>query len=380
MARPRLDAVDALRGLVMVVMTLDHVRDFLGTAGMNPRDPADAALFLTRWLTHFCAPVFVFLAGVSAFLYAERGGHLRRFLWTRGLWLVVVELTIVRFGWTFDLLPRMVPLQVIWALGWSMVALAALVALPRRVVGAIGVVLIAGHNLLDGVRAETFGGFAWAWRLLHQPGFLHPALPGVFVGYPLVPWVGVMAAGYAFGGVLTAPPTTRRRTTLGLGIGLTLAFVLLRMLATYGDPAGWRAQPTALATALAFVNCEKYPPSLLFLLMTLGPALVVLAACDTPAAAARLRPIVTIGRVPFFYYVLHLPLIHALAIVLAVATGGDGWALVGGFGPGQKPPAYGFGLPAIYLAWLGVVLVLYPVCRWFAGVKQRRSEWWLSYL
>jgi len=379
MRRPRVDAVDLLRGLVMVVMTLDHVRDFFGAATMNPRDVTEPAMFVTRWVTHFCAPVFVFLAGTSAFLYGQRGGAGGRFLWTRGLWLIVVEVTVVRWGWTFDLVPRFVPLQVIWALGGSMIVLAALVRLPRAAIGALGLAMILGHNLLDGIRAEALGPLASLWRIVHAPGPLHPALPGVFVGYPLVPWVGVMATGYWFGAVVASAPGERRRITTLLGIGLTVGFVLLRGINGYGDPTPWRVQPTALATLLAFVNCEKYPPSLLFLLMTLGPALLALAACDTPAAL-RARPLVVIGRVPFFYYVLHLPVIHGAAILAAAAVAANAGALIGGFPPAQKPPGSGFGLPVIYGVWAAIVVLLYPACHWFAAVKERRTDWWLSYL
>jgi len=381
----RLDSVDLLRGLVMVVMALDHVRDFLhyATPLFDPTDLSRTtpALFLTRWVTHFCAPVFVFLAGTGAYLSGARGktrGELSRFLLTRGLWLVLLELTVVRFAWTFDPAYRVTPGQVIWAIGWSMVVLAALVRLPAWAAAAFGVALIALHNLLDSVTSASLGPLGWLWAILHTGEPLEPFAGRQFIPvYPLIPWVGVMAAGYGFGRVLLLEGARRRRVLLGLGAGLTLAFVALRASNLYGDPRPWAAQGGFLFTLFSFVNTQKYPPSLLFLLMTLGPAMLALRLFDRGAGWAA-RPLVTFGRVPLFYYVLHLFLIQLLAVVFAFVRYGPG--VREAFAGGRLPQDYGYGLPLVYAVWLGVVALLYLPCRWFAGVKRRRREAWLSYL
>lgn len=369
----RIESIDLLRGLVMALMALDHTRDFFGGSGVNPRDVAEPALFLTRWITHFCAPTFIFLSGLSAYLYARgrTAAELSRFLFVRGLWLILVEFTIVRLGWTFDLgFFHEGTAGVIWAIGASMVVLSALVYLPRWAIAAVALAMIAGHNLLDGVSAEDLGAASPAWHVLHQPGVVHLGnRVSVYVLYPLVPWIGVMAAGYLLGPVMQLEESARRRLLLGLGAALTIGFVLLRATNLYGDPAPWTVQETGLSTVLSFLNCEKYPPSLLYLMMTLGPALMLLASFDhTHGALARW--LVTFGQVPFFYYVVHLYLIHALA----VATG---MAMTGVL---TSNPKIGLSLAGVYLVWLLVLVLLYPICRWFAGLKQRRTEWWWSYL
>jgi uncharacterized membrane protein len=381
-SRTRLGSIDTLRGLVMIVMALDHTRDFFANGGFNPRDVAEPALFLTRWVTHFCAPTFIFLAGISAYLYGVQGrtaSGISRFLLTRGIWLVAIEFTAVRLGWSFDLHFNYFVAQVIFAIGVSMVALAAFVHLPRRAIAAIGLAMILGHNALDGIKAEQLGAAAPLWNFLHQPGRFD-VVPGIrfFVLYPLIPWIGVMAAGYALAPVFMQERATRVRQLLLLGAAVTAGFVVLRASNLYGDPVPWTVQGTPLATVLSFINCEKYPPSLLYLGMTLGPALMLVAAFEWirgPVAGW----IATFGRVPFFYYVVHIFFLHALAIAFAWATIGDvGWL----FGPlaGHKPTIYGLGLPGIYAVWLAVVIALYPLCRWFAGIKRRRTEWWWSYL
>jgi uncharacterized membrane protein len=377
--RTRLPSIDLLRGLVMVVMALDHTRDFFAAGGFNPRDVTDPALFLTRWVTHFCAPTFIFLAGISAFLFGQgrAAGTVSRFLLTRGLWLVLIELTVVRFGWSFSFHFNHFVVQVIFAIGASMVALAGLVYLPRWAIAATGLIMIGGHNLLDGFTAAQFGAAAPVWNFLHQPGHLQLA-PGVdlVVLYPLVPWIGVMAAGYALGPVFTRERAARIRELFALGATISVGFILLRATNLYGDPAPWVMQDNVFASVLSFLNCEKYPPSLLYLAMTLGPALMLLAAVERtqgPMAAW----ITTFGRVPFFYYVAHIFLLHALAVLYAWAVVGDFSVLIGA---PHKPPGYGLGLPGMYAVWIAVVVALYPVCRWFAGIKRRRSEWWWSYL
>jgi uncharacterized membrane protein len=379
--RTRINSVDLLRGLVMVVMALDHTRDFFGGSGANPRDVAEPALFLTRWITHFCAPTFILLAGVSAYLYGTRGrstGEVSRFLLTRGLWLVLIELTVVRLGWRFNFTLDFFAFQVIWVLGASMVVLAALVYLPRWAIGAVGIAMIAGHNLLDGIPAQTFGSAAWIWNFLHQPALIKTQSGGVFPLYSLVPWVGVMAAGYALGPVMQLEGETRRRLLIRLGAGITLGFVLLRATNLYGDPVAWAIKDGWLATMLSLVNCEKYPPSLLYLSMTLGPALMLLAVLER--ARGRLADwVTTFGRVPFLYYIAHIYLIHLLAVVYAMLAFGDASFLLTGF-PMQKPAGYGLPLYGLYGVWLVVVVALYPLCRWLAALKQRTRAWWWSYL
>jgi uncharacterized membrane protein len=366
----------------MVLMALDHTRDFFGAGGINPRDVADPALFLTRWITHFCAPVFIFLAGVSAYLYGTRGrsvGEVSRFLFTRGFWLILIEFTLVRLGWTFSLGLDYFLMQVIWVIGASMVVLAGLVHLPRWAIAAIGLALIAGHNLLDPIRAADLGAAGWIWNVLHEPARLDLGFGvRVLALYPLIPWVGVMAAGYALGPVLQLDRATRQRVLAGLGLAVTAGFVALRASNLYGDPAPWVAHEGWLATALSFLNCEKYPPSLAYLMMTLGPALILLAVLE--GVRGRVGDwITTFGRVPFLYYVAHIFLIHALAVLVASIVFGDGSWLYGSFPP-VKPAGYGLALPGVYAVWLLVLVALYPLCRWFAALEQRRREWWWSYL
>jgi uncharacterized membrane protein len=385
--RARNDAVDLLRGLVMVIMALDHVRDFFSN---HLGDPAALAtttpgLFLTRWVTHFCAPVFVFLAGAGAYLAGARGRsrrELARFLVTRGLWLIFVELTLVRWGWLFDVAYRVAILQVIWALGVSMIVLAGLVFLPTRAIAAVGLALVVGHDLLDGIHAGDLGRWSWLWTILHERGLLFPFGRVLNVIYPIVPWPGVMAAGYAFGALLVRPDAERRRALLRLGTALTLAFVVVRAVNVYGDPRPWTPQGSPLFTVFSFLSCSKYPPSLEYLLMTLGPAIVFLGLVDGTASRWA-RPFVTFGRVPFFFYVLHVPLLHGAAVALGAALGGA--AVASGFQhkitlPAAESARFGYSLPVVYLAWALVVLALYPACRWFAGVKARSRAAWLSYL
>jgi uncharacterized membrane protein len=380
--RLRLDSIDLLRGLVMVLMALDHTRDFFASGGPNPRDLADPALFLTRWVTHFCAPIFIFLAGVSAYLYGRRSrsvGEVSWLLLTRGLWLVLIEFTVMRFCWTFSFHIHFFVLQVIWVIGASMIVLAGLVHLPRWVIATIGLAMIAGHNLLDHIRDEDLGSVAWLWKLLHQPGPIEigPQIT-LFVLYTVVPWSGVMAAGYALGPVFGLEPRRRRSFLLTAGIAVTAAFVVLRATNLYGDPTAWSMQSSFFGTLLSFINCEKYPPSLLFLMMTLGPALILVALCER-ARGALTSCIINFGRVPFFFYVVHIAFIHALAVGFAWITLGDiGWTF-GSF-LSQKPAAYGLNLLGIYAVWLCVVIALYPPCHWFASLKRERREWWWSYL
>jgi uncharacterized membrane protein len=378
--RRRLDHVDLLRGLVMVIMVLDHVRAFLTEVRFDPTDLSrtDLALFGTRWITHFCAPTFVFLAGASAWITGIRRtrGELARFLLTRGLWLILLELTVISFGWSFS--TRMAVgavAQVIWVIGASMVVLAALIHLPRTAIAAFGLALVLGHNLLDGITPEQLGAFAPLWRVLHVSGPLQ-VVP-VFLLYPLIPWAGVMALGYAAGPAVFSQDSGSARRLAWAGGLLVLAFVLLRALDVYGDPSPRLDDGTPALLAMSFLNLTKYPPSLLFLLMTLGPALLGLAflrRANGPVAGV----LVTFGRVPFLFYVTHIYLVHALAVAAGVAQGypASDMRTVFLF----LPEGYGFGLPVIYLVWLGVVALLYPLCKRYAALKARSRAWWLSYL
>jgi uncharacterized membrane protein len=386
----------------MVIMMLDHTRDFIHNAAAQ-FDPMDlsrtnVALFFTRWITHFCAPVFVFLAGTGAYLQLARGkskSELSRFLVTRGIWLIVLEVTLVRLGVTFSFDVRMLAfLQVIWVIGVSMIVLAALIYLPVKVVGAFGLAMIALHNLFDGFRVASWHGpdspvpsfGAKLWMLLHQAFEPFPIVgfpsPVVIVIYPLVPWIGVMAAGYAFGRLYDFDAQRRRRLLLIIGGTATALFVILRAIDVYGDPLQYSTQKNTLFTFLSFLNTTKYPPSLLFLLMTLGPSILVLAVFEKGRGGGWLREFfVTFGRVPLFFYLLQWPTAHLISLLLHLAFGKPtAWLFQTPIDWIDGLPPKGFNLGVVYLCWIGGVLLLYPLCKWFAGVKQRRKDWWLSYL
>ena len=390
---PRLSSVDALRGIVMVIMALDHTRDFFhaGAMAFSPEDltRTSAILFLTRWVTHICAPTFMLLAGAGAFLRLERTGRpaLSRFLLSRGLWLVILELTVMRLAmnFTFSLnFPWL--LLVVWALGISMMALAAVIWLPRPVLLAVAVIVIALHNTLDGVQAAQFGAFAGAWNVLHQPGVFMAGGLLVFAAYPLVPWIAVMALGFWLGPVLVMEPARRRRILLVAGAAMCAGFVLLRGLNVYGDPAPWSLQPSPLFTLLSFIRTTKYPPSLQFLLMTLGPALIGLALLDG-CRRSWCERVAVIGRVPLFFFVAHFWALHVLASFMArVRYGSASHAFL--FSPlpsmgGSRdlfPAGFGYPLWVTFAVWIFVVLALYPLCRWFAALKSSKRAWWLSYM
>ncbi len=383
MARPRIESVDLLRGVIMIVMALDHTRDFFGIPGQNPIDLATASpgLFLTRWITFFCAPVFFLLTGTGAALSLGRKSpaELSRFLATRGVWLIFLELVVLRcvsYQFNFDF--RVTLLLVIWALGWAMIALSVLSRLPVSVITTLGVVLVAGHNMLDGVQWDSP-----IWSILHRPGFVLNGERVVFVAYPLIPWIGVTALGFSLGRIYHWEATRRRTFLLRLGTALSVGFLLIRGINVYGDPNPWEPGRDQLYTALSFLNVNKYPPSLSFLLMTLGPALLVLAALDR-GTPTWLRPALVFGKVPMFYYIVHFTLLHFLAVIFCLVRYGSAhWMFESpdlGHYPFSPPPDWGYGLPVVYLLWVAVVLMMYPLSRWYAGVKQRRSDWWLSYL
>lgn len=395
-ARMRVDSVDLLRGLVMVIMVLDHTRDFfhrdLWQYAPEDLSRASAALFLTRWVTHFCAPVFVLLAGTGAMLQRQRGaapGEISRFLLTRGLWLIVLEFTVVRLGFAFNVDYSFLGIfQVIWVLGVCMIALAALVHLPVTAVGIGGAAMIAGHNLLDGFSVAVAPGAAptatqQLWIILHQPGPVSVFGTPAFVLYPLVPWIGVIAVGYALGTVYAWDAERRQRFLVRLGLALTAAFLIIRAINVYGDPQPWAVQERGgVFTVLSFLNTAKYPPSLLFLLMTLGPALVALAWFERQRRGRVGQALVTLGRVPLFFYLLQWYVPHALAILAGLAAGqAVGWQFQNLPDRFASPPVnVGFSLGIVYVGWMASLLILYPLCRWYAGVKRRNPGGWLRYL
>lgn len=391
----------------MVLMMLDHTRDFIHNAVFQ-FDPTDlsrtnTALFFTRWITHFCAPVFVFLAGTSAYLQRARGKtktELSRFLITRGLWLIVLEFTLVRMAFTFSFDYRFLgAMQVIWVIGVSMIVLGLLVYLPTGAIAVIGIVMIVVHNYFDGVQVNTWQGpgspvpgfWSSLWIILHQPFSAVPIFgfpgPVVFVIYPLIPWIGVMAVGYAFGTYYQFTPERRRKALLTVGGVATLLFIVLRAINLYGDPAPWSSQSSIGFTLLSFLNTTKYPASLQFLLMTLGPAILALAWFERselparPSLLERLRDaFITFGRVPLFFYLLQWTTAHIISIVLHWLAGKPvAWLFQVPID--TSPPAgIGFSLWVVYACWIVGVILLYPLCKWFAGVKQRHRKWWLSYL
>jgi uncharacterized membrane protein len=379
--RSRVDAVDVVRGIIMIIMALDHTRDYFGNATADPTNLATTtvALFFTRWITHICAPVFFLLTGTAAYLAGRRRSpaDLSRLLFTRGLWLIALEFTVFRFIVTFNVDYRVTVLTVLWALGWSMVALSLLVRLPVAAVGVFGVAMILTHNLLDGATAPLI-------RLLHSPTPLSTD-PSHFIlaVYPLIPWIGVSAFGFALGRLYDWEPTRRRQVLIRAGAALIAAFIALRFANIYGDPSAWKTQKDATFTLLSFLNTTKYPPSLLFLLMTLGPAMLLLAIFDQRIPRA-LRPALIIGRVPMVYFLAHFTLIHILAVIACLIRYGSAhWMFeapsIDKF-PFTQPPGWPSSLPVVYAVWASVVIALYPLCRWYAALRERRRDWWLSYL
>jgi uncharacterized membrane protein len=384
----RIPSLDIIRGAVMVLMAIDHVRVY---AGVPPGGPT-FGVFFTRWVTHFCAPAFIFLAGTAAYLHGQKlGGHraLARYLVTRGAWLILLELTLLRFAWTFNVdYANFTFAGVIWVIGWCMILLAGLIWLPTAAVGAIGVGIIALHNLVDPFTqdlARSLGGSStgWIWQILYFGGSFRIGAngPQVVVLYSIVPWVGVIAAGYAFGAIMRMAPERRRRLCLQIGLGATAAFLLLRALDVYGDPRLWRP-PGPAPAVLRFLNTSKYPASLLFLLMTLGPTVALIPLLDN-ARGRVARWLSVFGRVPFFYYVLHIPLIHVVAVLISLARTPTQTSWLVANHPMMPPPVpegYMWSLTLLYVVVAAVVIALYFPCRWFAEVKARRRDAWLAYL
>jgi uncharacterized membrane protein len=390
-------------------MMLDHTRDFVHYAQLQGFDPTDLShtsfkIFFTRWITHYCAPTFVFLAGASSYLQLAAGktkSQLSRFLITRGFWLIVLEFTVVRCAAFLNFDYRFLgAAQVIWVIGVSMIVLAALIHLPLRVVAGFGVLMIALHNLLDryhvvgwrGPESPVPGVWSKIFIILHQAFEPFPILgwpsPVVFILYPLIPWIGVMAAGYALGAVYELDAARRRKVLFQTGLAATVLFFVLRALNIYGDPSKWSSQQTPILTLISFFNVSKYPPSLLFLLMTLGPAIILLALFDGTRVTEersftnRIKSFfITFGRVPLFFYILQWITAHLMSIVAHVIAGKPFmWMFESPANGAGPPPGSGFRLHVVYVCWIVGVLLLYPLCKWFAGVKQRKRSWWLSYL
>jgi len=384
-AEARIHSIDLLRGLVIVIMALDHTRDFFHINSFQPEDltQTHGFLFFTRWITHFCAPVFLFLSGLSAFLHGTRSGlsknGLAKFLALRGVWLIFVELVIINFAWQFDY--DFLFGQVIWAIGVSMIALAALIYLPWRVILGISLVMIAGHNLLDPITPAQLGGFGWVWKILHEGGWV--AFPegapttGFYAAYPVVPWIGVMSLGYASGKLFQLEAARRDKLLMIGGAAIFAAFIALRFSNLYGDASPWSVQERGpVMTLVSFLNVTKYPPSLLFLLMTLGPALALMPFFERmrgPIAAF----FTVYGKVPFFFYILHFFLIHLLALLWFGITA-SAWnydIYTNATFPDVEPS-----LVRVYIATAVVVGLLYLPCRWFGDFKKRHRDWpWLSY-
>jgi uncharacterized membrane protein len=387
----RLASIDLIRGAVMILMAIDHVRVFSGVPAGGPT----LGIFFTRWMTHFCAPAFLFLAGTSAFLYGRRHQDLSRFLLVRGIWLVILELTVLRLAWTFNLdFAHYEMAGVIWVIGWSMIIMAVLVKFSVKVVAIIGLVIVAGHNLLDTyVRnlVPTMGNDIGSalWKIMYVGFFAGPVSfgadgPNLIVLYSIIPWIGVMAAGYAFGSILMLEPSRRNRYCFGIGLGAIVLFLVLRGFNIYGDPRPW-SPPTKegqLSSVLSFLNTTKYPASFSFLLMTLGPAIALIPWLEKRRGVMADR-IALFGSVPFFYYMLHIPLIHAESLVVSFIRRGEvsSW-LFTNHPMGNPPPPNGdtWELWQLYLVWAVTIVVLYFACRWYANFKSGRRDWWLKYV
>jgi uncharacterized membrane protein len=388
----RLSSIDMLRGLVIIIMAIDHTRDFFSVQmSIDPMNDPNVGLplALTRWITHFCAPVFVLLAGTSAGLMVARKtpADLSRFLLTRGLWLIFVEVAIISTATSFA--PGGIEqlggktlafMQVIWAIGASMVLLAGLQFLGRKACLALGAIIVLGHNALDG-HWPVSQGFADTtpplWAALHVP-MSKVAGPFHFLFlYPLLPWLGVMLLGFGAAALFERQPAARNRALLLWGSVITAGFILLRFIDVYGEPNHWQAHERGAATLIDFLNTTKYPPSLMFLAMTLGPAAIFCAFADRMRGFLK-DTFVMFGRVPFAFYVAHFYLLHLLSLALGALQGIPVSQLL--TFPPFYPSGYGLPLAGVYGVWLLVVVMLYPLCRWVANVKARNKAWYLSYL
>jgi uncharacterized membrane protein len=385
----RIESIDFLRGAVMIIMALDHVRDYFHADAylFNPTDvtQTNVPLFFTRWITHFCAPVFVFLAGTSAMMVGARKGkaELSAFLFKRGLWLILLEFTVLNFSWFFNIHFSFIALTVIWGLGTSMIILSGAIHLPFKVCLILGLLLVGGHNLLDTVHFENNSTQAF-WSVFFQPYAFQLGRFFIFVGYPIIPWAGVMLLGYCFGSLYTSNVDAQRRKKIlvQLGAAAILLFIIIRWINLYGDPSQWSVQPNSLFTFLSFINVTKYPPSLFYILITLGPALLFLAFTENGNGRIY-QYIVALGRVPMFFYILHIYLIHLIAVFAALLTGFSltDMTFTTWITESKNLKGYGFNLGIVYLVWIGVVLLLYPLCLKYDRFKTAHKEkWWLSYL
>jgi len=383
----RFEALDVLRGLTMVIMALDHSRDFfaLGYVYFAPTDIdiTNLEVFFTRWITHFAAPTFIFLAGIGLFFASARRtkGELAHLAITRGLWLIFLEFTLVGFFWAFS--PEFIyhpKIAVLFAIGIAMIFMGLLVYLPKYLIAVIAIVMVFGHNFFDGVDAETFGAYAWIWNLILSPGIINIGEFEIRVIYPFVPWIGVMAFGYLFGPVTKMSREKRKQIFLGSGMSLFIFGLLLRFTNIYGDPLLWSWQASFDDTIMSFFNFTKYPPSLVYLSILIGMAMILMSLFDRDLGKWS-HPLRDFGQVPFFFYVIHIPLLHLGGIALALIVFGDAHWLFGA--PiGHSPESYSYGseLFPTYAAWIIVVVGLYFPSRWFASLKKRRKDWWLSYL
>jgi uncharacterized membrane protein len=389
--RKRVQSIDVLRGIIMVIMALDHTRDFFHISAMTA-DPTNMAvttpvIFFTRWITHFCAPVFLFLAGTSAFLNGQKKTkkELSIFLLTRGLWLIALEVVLMSFLFTFNPFYNLIFLEVIWVSGISMVLLALLIYLPYRVLLLIGLLIFFGHNLLDYPEAARAGKLNFLWSMLHARNVVYNigANHVILVGYSFLPWTGLMILGYCFGKLYAAgtDPVSRKKILILLGFVLILLFVVLRYINVYGDPAPWAVQRNSMVTLLSFMNVTKYPPSLIFSCMTIGPAMLVLAFIEN--IQNKFTAFFNVyGRVPMFYFIVHFFIIHLLCVVLFFASGYTFKDAYGGKGEifGFRPVQFGYPLWVVYLIWISIVLLLYPLCKKYNNYKSTHQKWWLSYL
>jgi len=387
--KPRISSIDLVRGIVMVIMALDHTRDFLHGSTFNPTDLSQTYpfLFFTRWITHFCAPTFVLLSGTSIRISQQRKSlkELSLFLLTRGIWLIFLEVTVMRFSFFFNFYYDVIFLQVIWVIGACMIMMAALIHLPFKVIVTIAVVIAFGHNLLGMITLQPEDKFYLVWGAVIQPGFMVVSDKlSVLLMYPVLPWLGIMLMGYCLGSWYTKGFDREKRQTYLLRAGLLAIalFIVLRFINLYGDPAPWSTQKNFVFTLLSFLNCTKYPPSLLYTLMTLGPVLLLLGFLEKHEAKF-LTPLIAFGRVPLFYYILHFYLIHTLAFVLYLYNYDKSISEMDFHFPatfGGIPQGVGYSLFWVYVAWFNIVVFLYPICTRYNDYKRNHNHWWLSYL
>ncbi len=383
----RFVALDVLRGLTMVIMALDHSRDFfaLGYVYFAPMDIdiTNLEVFFTRWITHFAAPTFIFLAGIGLFFASKRRTktQLATLAISRGIWLIFLELTLVGFFWAFN--PEFLSspkVAVLFVIGICMIFMGILIYLPNYLIAAVAILMIFGHNALDMISLEAFGNYAWVWNLLHAPGSFYIGEIEIRVIYPFIPWIGVMAAGYLFGPVTKMPRETRKKVFMITGIALFIFALALRYFNYYGDPAPWMEYETFEQTLMSFLNVTKYPASLVFLTLFIGIAMILMSLFDRDLGSWS-NPLKEFGQAPFFFYILHLPLLHAGGIVLAYMVFGEANWLFGA--PLSKSPegfSYFSELIPTYLAWIVALVILYYPSKWFSSLKTRRKDWWLSYL